>query len=82
MLASVAGIYRDGKIELAELPPAIAEETPVIVTFLTPGYVDLRERGIDERQAAELRTRYTAFAEDWDAPEMDFYDSYESNNGV
>ena len=71
-----------GKSNWLNYPPAIAEETPVIVTFLTPGYVDLRERGIDERQAAELRTRYAAFAEDWDAPEMDVYDSYESNNGI
>ena len=80
MLASVEGIYRDGKIELTEIPTAVAEETPVIVTFLTPGYVDLRERGIDEKVAADLRARLATFAEDWDSPEMDIYDQYESNS--
>jgi hypothetical protein len=41
-------------------------------------HIDLRERGIDERLAAELRLRFATFAEDWDAPEMDIYDSYET----
>ena len=77
MLASVEGVYRDGKIELAEVPNT--KDTPVIVTFLTSGYVDLRERGIDESLAAELRARFATFAEDWDAPEMDIYDNYETN---
>lgn len=38
------------------------------------GKVDLRERGICESQAAELRRRLAAFAEDWDRPEMAVYD--------
>lgn len=32
--------------------------------------VDLRERGIDESQSADLRRRLAPFAEDWDRPEM------------
>jgi hypothetical protein len=36
--------------------------------------VDLRERGIEESQAADLRHRLTTFAEDWDRPEMAAYD--------
>ena len=36
--------------------------------------VDLRERGIDEPQAADLRRRLAQFAEDWDRPEMAAYD--------
>lgn len=79
MLASVEGVYRDGKIELTEVPTAIAEDTPVIVTFLASGYIDLRERAIDEHLATEIRTRLTTFVEDWDAPELDIYDKYESN---
>ena len=74
MFASVEGVYRDGRIELTEVPAEIAEDTPVIVTFLTSGHIDLRERGIDENLAAELRARFTTFAADWDAPEMDIYD--------
>ena len=34
MLTTIQGIYRNGKIELAKEPQAIAEGTPVIVTFL------------------------------------------------
>ncbi len=78
MLASVEGVYRDGRIELTEIPTSISEDTPVIVTFLTSGFVDLREQGIDESLAVELRAGFATFAEDWDAPEMDIYDGYET----
>jgi hypothetical protein len=37
--------------------------------------LDLRARGIDERQAADLRGRLGTFAEDWNRPEMDAYDA-------
>jgi hypothetical protein len=69
------GIYRNGKVELIE-PLAEAEGSRVIVTWIDPstGPVDLRERGIDEAQAADLRYRLAAFAEDWDRPEMAVYD--------
>ncbi len=76
MLTSIQGVYRNGKIELEEVPANVQEETPVIVTFLKKNEVDLRAHGIDEEQAAELRARLAAFAEDWDAPEMDIYDNY------
>jgi hypothetical protein len=45
------------------------------VTFLGPGSLDLSERGIDDRQAADLRQRLRPFADDWDRPEMDVYDA-------
>jgi hypothetical protein len=35
----------------------------------------LTARGIDERQAADLRQRLKPFGEDWDRPEMDVYDA-------
>ena len=41
MLKSIEGVYRDGKVELAELPAGVRDETRVIVTFLESGYVDL-----------------------------------------
>jgi uncharacterized UPF0146 family protein len=78
MLKSVAGMYRDGKIELAEVPVNVPDETHVIVTFLESRSVDLRERGIDEAQAAELRARLAAFADDWESPEMDIYNDYDA----
>ena len=73
MLKAVEGIYRDGKIELLETPPDV-QEARVVVTFLPPvGPVDLQARGISEEEAAELRARWGAAAEDWDRPEMDVY---------
>jgi hypothetical protein len=77
MLTTVEGVFRDGKIELTEIPLNVGEDTPVIVTFLTGTYVDLQSRGISRRQALELRERLAGFAEDWDSPEMDIYDRYD-----
>jgi hypothetical protein len=75
MLRSVEGIYRDGRVELLECVAPDAEGR-VIVTFLgSSGRVDLAGRGIDEQQAADLRHRLKAVAEDWDRPEMDVYDA-------
>ncbi len=47
------------------------------VVLGTVGSIDLRERGIDEAQAAEMRARLASFAEDWESPEMDAYDNYD-----
>jgi hypothetical protein len=38
------------------------------------GAADLRSRGIDETQAADLRARLKTFSEDWDRPEAAIYD--------
>ncbi|HZP80139.1 MAG TPA: hypothetical protein VFB21_00755 [Chthonomonadaceae bacterium] len=65
-------------MELQERPEHIKEETKVIVTFLNGNELNLRAQGIDEEQAAELRARLVAFAEDWNAPEMDIYDNYDA----
>ncbi len=74
MVKSVEGIYRDGKVELIE-PLQEAEGSRIIVTWVRPAEpVDLRERGIEESQAADLRRRLTPFAEDWDRPEVAAYD--------
>jgi hypothetical protein len=78
MLISVEGVYRNGKVELKELPANVNEETRVIVTFVEPKFIDLRARGIDEAQAADLRARLATFAEDWNSPEMDIYDNYDA----
>lgn len=78
MLRSVQGVYRSGKIELTQQPDDVRDDTPVIVTFLESGRVDLRTYGIDETEAAELRERLAAFSEDWDSPEMTIYDNYEA----
>ena len=74
MLNSIEGIYREGHVEFLELPPDV-KESRVIVTFLPEKkLIDLRERGIDEQQAADLRARLRSCAADWESPEMDVYD--------
>lgn len=40
--------------------------------------VSLSDYGISPAQAAELRTSFTTFAEEWDRPEMDVYDDYDA----
>jgi hypothetical protein len=78
MLPAIHGTYRDGKIQLAEAPRNVRDNTPVIVTFLTSEEINLAARGIDETQAADLRGRLATFAEEWDSPEMDIYDNYDA----
>lgn len=78
MLRSVEGVYRNGKIELMEALGNVHDETHVIVTFLESSPIDLRSRGIDEAQAADLRARLKTFTEDWESPEMEVYDDYDA----
>ena len=77
MLTTIEGTYRNGQIELKEAPTEVQNETPVIVTFMRLGDVDLRAHGINESQAAELRSALATF-EDWNEPEMDVYDDYDA----
>ncbi len=75
MIKSVEGVYRNGKVELLETPVDVSDAR-VIVTFLpATGTIDLQSRGISTQQAADLRVRLAAFAEDWDRPDMDVYDA-------
>ena len=76
MLTSIEGTYRNGRIELKEPPAGVQDETPVIVTFMT-GDVDLRAQGISQARAADLRAALSTF-EDWNEPEMDVYDDYDT----
>ena len=78
MLISIQGVYRKGKIEFINEPDNVRDETPVIVTFLQVAPINLRERGIDDKQTAELRSHLAMFASDWERPEMDLYDNYDA----
>ncbi len=40
--------------------------------------IDLREIGISEEEAAELRAKFETF-EDWNDPQMDIYNDYDSS---
>ncbi len=72
-MLTIEGTYKNGKVELAE-KPAQVNQSRVLVTFLESKGVDLRARGIEEPQAAELRARLKTFAGDWELPEADIYD--------
>jgi hypothetical protein len=74
MLTSVEGVFQNGKVELTEpVPEGVSGR--VIVTFVPESRLArLSERGIDQRQAADLSSRLSTFAEDWQRPEMDVYD--------
>ena len=78
MLTTIEGVYREGKIELSETPREAQEGASVLVTFLASNSVNLRDRGIDEAQAADLRARLATFVEDWESPEMGIYDNYDA----
>ena len=78
MLTSIAGVYRNGHIELEEQPADIDNNTRVIVTFLGHDQIDLRARGIDAQQAADLHAQLAPFADEWNSPEMDVYDDYDT----
>jgi hypothetical protein len=79
MLRSIEGLYRNGQVELSEMPVQISEPTSVIVTFIESNLIDLQTRHIDKSQAADLRARLSTFAEDWEKPEMTIYDNYDAN---
>lgn len=75
MPTSVEGIFRNGKVELLGPAPDGVSEARVTVTFPAQAEpIDLATRRIDAKQAADLRARLSAFAEDWERPEMDVYD--------
>ena len=39
MLKTVEGIYRDGRIELANLPENVGDRSSVLITFLDAGII-------------------------------------------
>lgn len=72
-MLTIEGTYKNGQVILAETPTEVSE-SKVLVTFLDIKEINLRERGIDKGQAAELRAKLNTMAEDWNRPEMDIYD--------
>jgi hypothetical protein len=78
VLTTIEGVYRDGRIELKNLPNNLPEESKVIVTFVDSNNVDLAAHGIDKSQAKALRNSLVTFAEDWNSPEMSIYDNYDA----
>lgn len=78
MLTNMQGVYRKGRVVLRNNPTNIPDNTPVVVTFLESGALDLRARGITRQLAQTLRAQLAAFAEEWESPEMSAYDDYDA----
>ncbi len=72
-MLTIEGQYKNGQIILSEIPKNV-EESKVLISFLATREINLSERGVDQRQAAELRAKLNAMSDDWNAPEMDVYD--------
>ncbi|MBP6822483.1 MAG: hypothetical protein KA368_13120 [Acidobacteria bacterium] len=72
-MLTVEGVYSNGRVEFSTIPPSV-NQTKVLVTFIELNEIDLATRGINEEQAADLSARLSAFAEEWNRPEMDVYD--------
>jgi hypothetical protein len=71
-MLTIEGIYKDGHVVLSMIPNL--SESKVLITFLGTKEISLAERGIDERQALELRSKLSSITDDWNQPEMDVYD--------
>lgn len=80
MLTTVEGVYHNGQIELVEPLNNMPEGTQVIITFVRSGNnIDLASQGIDQEQAKTLRSNLACFSDDWNSPEMNVYDNYDSS---
>ncbi len=61
-LLTLAGVYRDGKVEFVERPAGVGDDVPVLVTFLPAnqrGESELTARAADEARQA-VRERFLA----------------------
>jgi hypothetical protein len=78
MLTAVEGVYRNGIVELAEVPAQVSENARVLVTFLENGANGAAGDEFEQEQIAELRARLQTFAADWESEEMNIYDDYDA----
>jgi uncharacterized UPF0146 family protein len=75
-MLTVEGIYKDGEVKLLETVSEV-KQAKVLVTFLENGDVDLQTLDINEKQAKDLREKFSAF-EDWNDPALDIYNDYDN----
>jgi hypothetical protein len=71
-MLTIEGTYKNGQVMLSEIPNL--SESKVLITFLATQEINLAERGINETQAFELKSKLSSIANDWSEPEMDIYD--------
>jgi hypothetical protein len=56
-LLTVAGVYRDGKVEFAKRPAGVGEDVPVLVTFLPANQGNESELSAPAAEEARLAAR-------------------------
>ncbi len=56
-LLTLAGVYRDGKVEFAERPSGVADDAPVLVTFLRANQGSESEPSADAAEDARRAAR-------------------------
>jgi hypothetical protein len=71
-LVSVGGIYRDGRVELSELPEGVEGPASVIVTFLA---TNEPKRAIPRREGGQLRGKIL-IADDFDELPKDIVEAF------
>jgi len=74
MIQTVEGIFRNGKVELLEMP-ANVHEARVIVTFLP---ASMEAASFTPNEVEHLLGKLAAWEEDWNAPGMAAYNDYEA----
>jgi hypothetical protein len=77
MIQTVQGIFKNGKVELLELPVNVGEAR-VIVTFLPETDGPPGGPAFTPDEIAELQGKLEAWGDDWNAPGMEAYDDYEA----
>lgn len=77
MIQTVEGIFRNGKVELLEIPEHI-EEARVLVSFLPTSTGPDGGPSFTADEIADLRGKLAAWEDDWNAPGMEAYDDYEA----
>jgi hypothetical protein len=60
-LLTLAGVYRDGKVEFAERPAGVGEDVPVLVTFLAAIHGGVSEPSFDAAGEAARRAARARF---------------------
>ena len=79
MLKTVEGIYRDGRIELANLPENVGDRSSVLITFLDAGIVDPVhvQRLIEQLETIAPTVRqHDAFLNSYAPEDEGLYDDY------
>jgi hypothetical protein len=77
MIQTVEGVFRNGQVELLEMPEHI-KEARVIVTFLPTLTGPEGGPAFTADEIADLRGKLAAWDDDWNAPGMEAYDDYEA----